>query len=101
MTKLRWGAGSDAIGASADFRFSGVTSKWNATGTGVAVRGKDSAQLVFDGIGDGEGVTFNALRATMPQGRLDGRGRVAWAPSLNWKADATLSGFDPGYFLPD
>ncbi|MBS0200102.1 MAG: translocation/assembly module TamB, partial [Proteobacteria bacterium] len=42
---LRWGQDADAIGASADFRFSGVTSKWNATGTGVAVRGKDSAQV--------------------------------------------------------
>ncbi|MGG6463006.1 translocation/assembly module TamB domain-containing protein [Solilutibacter silvestris] len=98
---LRWGKDADAIGASADFRFSGVTSKWNATGTGVAVRGKDSAQVTFDGIGDGEGVNFNSLRATMPQGRLDARGRVAWAPSLNWKADATLAGFDPGYFLPE
>ncbi|PNS08735.1 translocation/assembly module TamB domain-containing protein [Solilutibacter silvestris] len=98
---LRWGQGSDAIGASADFKFSGITSKWNALGTGVVVRGKDTAQLAFDGIGDGEGVTFNGLRATMPQGRLDARGRFAWAPALNWKADATLAGFDPGYFLPE
>ncbi len=98
---LRWGSGGDAIGASADFRFAGTTKAWNAKGTGIAVRGKDSAQVAFDGIGDGNGITFNALRATMPQGRLDGSGRIAWAPALNWTADATLSGFDPGYFLPD
>lgn len=98
---LRWGQGSDAIGASADFKFNGITSKWNAVGTGVLVRGKDTAQVAFDGIGDGGGITFNALRATMPQGRLDANGRFGWAPALNWKADATLAGFDPGYFLTD
>jgi autotransporter translocation and assembly factor TamB len=43
----------------------------------------------------------DALRATMPQGRLDAVGNVAWSPTVKWQADATLAGFDPGYFAPD
>ena len=37
----------------------------------------------------------------MPTGTLDGSGRVAWAPALGWDIDATLAGFDPGYFAAD
>ena len=58
------------------------------------------ADVRLDGIGDRDGVRIRALRATMPQGRLDATGTLAWNPNLAWKAEATLAGFDPGYFVP-
>src|SRR3546814_5963179 len=41
---------------------------------------------------------LKTLRATTPSGTLDARGNIAWQPATGWKLDATLDGFDPGYF---
>src|SRR3546814_20557471 len=43
-------------------------------------------------------MVLKTLRATTPSGTLDARGDIAWQPATGWKLDATLDGFDPGYF---
>ena len=100
---LRWTSddGKTAIGGDADFGIAGKPELWAAIGKATLQRGKETANLAFDGIGDRAGVRIRKLQATMPQGRLDASGDVAWTPALKWKADATLAGFDPGYFAPD
>ncbi|QIL19504.1 translocation/assembly module TamB domain-containing protein [Thermomonas sp. HDW16] len=100
---LRWNSddGKTMVGGDADFGIAGKPEHWAAVGKATLHRDKETAHVVFDGIGDRAGVRIRKLQASMPQGRLDATGNVAWAPTLQWKANATLAGFDPGYFLPD
>ena len=104
---LRWGgsartastAATPAIGADADFGFAGALKAWAAIGSATLTRDGESADLRFDGRGNDERMTVRTLKATMPTGTLTAAGDVAWAPRLQWDLDATLAGFDPGYFL--
>ena len=100
---LQWRSadGKTAVGGDADFGIAGKPELWAAVGKATLRRGEETARLDFDGIGDQAGVRVRKLQATMPQGRLDADGTVAWTPALAWKANATLAGFDPGYFAPD
>ena len=100
---LQWrGAdGKAQVRGDADFGLAGKPELWAAIGTARLQRGNERADVRLDGIGDRDGVRIRALRATMPQGRLDATGTLAWNPNLAWKAEATLAGFDPGYFAPD
>lgn len=90
-----------AIGVEADFGIAGRTAQWAAIGNATLSRDGQQAKVTFDGRGDGEAMDLKALRATMPTGTLDASGRVGWAPALQWKIDAKLAGFDPGYFARD
>ncbi|WP_149195409.1 translocation/assembly module TamB domain-containing protein [Luteimonas suaedae] len=106
--ELRWGGAAAADGtpgvpvtADADFGVAGRMAAWAAIGKATLARDGESATVELDGRGDGERMTLRTLRATMPSGTLDGQGEVAWAPALGWNIDATLDGFDPGYFVPD
>ncbi|GAA5001714.1 translocation/assembly module TamB [Pseudoluteimonas lycopersici] len=100
---LQWRSedGATQVRGDADFGLAGKPELWAAIGNAKLQRGRDRADIRLDGIGDRDGVRIRALQATMPQGRLDATGTLAWAPNLAWKADATLAGFDPGYFAPD
>lgn len=103
---LRWGgrdktpsqAATPAIGANADFGFAGTLKTWAAIGTATLTRDGQAANLQFDGRGNDRRMTLRTLKATMPTGTLAATGDVAWAPRLQWNLDATLAGFDPGYF---
>ncbi|WP_147653005.1 translocation/assembly module TamB domain-containing protein [Vulcaniibacterium gelatinicum] len=97
---LRWGAGADAVHADADLRVHGTPARWTARGDGRLTRGTQRAQWRLDGTGDRSAVQLRALQVRMPQGRLDARGRIAWAPAPAWDLSAQLAGFDPGYFVP-
>ncbi|RZA20358.1 MAG: translocation/assembly module TamB, partial [Lysobacteraceae bacterium] len=99
--RLRSADGRAAIGGDADFGIAGKLERWAALGTAKLQRGDETANVSFDGLGDRDGVDVRKLQATMPQGRLDATGKLAWEPRLRWAADARLAGFDPGYFLPD
>lgn len=101
--RLRWQSADKrtTIAGDADFDLAGTLERWTAAGKATLQRDKDVANLSFDGIGNRDGVQLRRLQATMPQGRLDATGDVAWTPNLKWKANATLAGFDPGYFAPD
>ena len=111
---LTWGGGvktaspsvppaaqTPAIVADADLGFAGTVEAWAAIGKATLTRDGQSAVVDFDGRGDNQRVALKTLRATMPTGRLDGKGSLAWAPTLGWNIDATLAGFDPGYFAAD
>ncbi|MGH8078801.1 MAG: translocation/assembly module TamB domain-containing protein, partial [Lysobacter sp.] len=105
---LRWGgtptaAASSAatmswIGADADLGFAGTRKAWAAIGRATLTREDQKATVQFDGRGNDQRMALKTLRATMPTGTLDAKGDVAWKPKLQWRLDATLAGFDPGYF---
>ncbi|MEP6633959.1 MAG: translocation/assembly module TamB, partial [Luteimonas sp.] len=109
---LRWGGDTAAapapvsqvaaplISADADVGIAGTLESWTAIGKATLARDGKTAVLAIDGRGNNTGMTLKSLRATMPTGRLDGSGTVAWSPTLDWNIDATLAGFDPGYFAP-
>jgi len=96
---LRWGADPEsAIGAEGDFGIAGKLEDWAAIGKATLTRGEESAVVEFDGRGDGERARLEKLQARMPSGTLDATGSVGWSPVLDWDVQATLDGFDPGYF---
>jgi translocation and assembly module TamB len=97
---LSWGGADDTqkIVASADFGIAGKPDAWAAIGSAALTREGQRAQLRFDGRGNTAHMKFESLTATMPTGKLDARGDLAWSPALDWTLDATLAGFDPGYF---
>ena len=101
---LSWGGEDDAtpaIVASADFGIAGKPEAWSAIGNARFERDGQRADVRFDGRGNGERVAIRTLRASMPTGTLDATGSVRWLPRIGWDLDATLAGFDPGYFFPD
>ncbi len=87
-----------AIRADADLGIAGTPEAWTTTGTATLRRDGEEAALVVDARGNREAATLRQLRATMPTGSLDATGRIAWVPALGWDLEATLAGFDPGYF---
>lgn len=104
---LQFGADPDApdpappIRADADLGIAGSTAAWAVVGTAGIERDGLRADVNLDGRGDGERLRLQTARVTMPTGTLDATGEVAWAPALQWTLDATLAGFDPGYFARD
>ncbi|HEV8694320.1 MAG TPA: translocation/assembly module TamB domain-containing protein, partial [Lysobacter sp.] len=90
-----------AIIADADLGLAGTLQNWAAIGKATLTRDGERALVQFDGRGNDSRMTLKTLRAQMPTGELDARGDVAWAPALGWHLEATLAGFDPGYFAPD
>ncbi len=104
---LQFGADPEAaepappITADADLGIAGSTAAWAAIGKATVERDGLQAAVAFDGRGDAERMRLQTARVTMPTGTLDATGDVAWAPALQWNVDATLAGFDPGYFARD
>jgi len=100
---LQWRSkdGATQVRGDADFGLAGKPGLWAAIGNAKLQRGDQRADVRLDGIGNRDGLRIRGLHATMPQGRLDATGTLAWNPDLAWKADAALAGFDPGYFAPD
>ncbi len=89
------------IGVDADLGIAGTREAWAAIGNARIARDGERATLRLDGRGNASGLTLRTLQAQMPTGALDATGRVDWSPATAWKLDATLDGFDPGYFAPD
>lgn len=101
---LRWlGSTPDApaVIADADIGIAGTPDQWATIGNATFQRGTQQAKVDFDGRGDRAQVQVRKLHAAMPTGALDATGHVRWSPTLDWDGNATLAGFDPGYFLPD
>ncbi|MEO6155652.1 MAG: translocation/assembly module TamB, partial [Thermomonas sp.] len=100
---LRWRGSDQAVevAGDADFGVAGSLERWVAIGNARLRRDSKHATVDFDGLGNRQSVQLRKLHAQMPTGRLDATGNVAWSPAVRWDADARLSGFDPGYFLPD
>ncbi|GAB3345908.1 translocation/assembly module TamB domain-containing protein [Lysobacter tyrosinilyticus] len=111
---LRWGGAKQTpktpqqaardtpmIGADADLGIAGTLQQWAAIGRATLTREGERAQLRFDARGNDSRMNLKTLHAQMPTGALDATGDVAWQPELGWNLNATLDGFDPGYFAPD
>jgi translocation and assembly module TamB len=101
---LRWRGDDKAaieIVGDGDLVLVGRLHEWSAKGDATLLRAGERAKLALDARGDAKHANIATLRATMPSGTLDGSGRIDWAPTLRWRADARLAGFDPGYLLPD
>lgn len=93
--------GAPAIGADAHFGIAGTSRAWAAIGKATLTRDGERATLDFDGRGNTDALRLKSMHAQMPTGTLDATGLVGWAPALHWDVDATLAGFDPGYFARD
>ena len=78
----------------------GTLQAWAAIGRADVEREGQRAALQFDVRGNQEAARIEQLQARTPGGSLDVAGTVAWAPQLQWSADASLKEFDPGYFAP-
>ena len=89
------------VRADADLGIAGTPANWAVVGKARLARGGDTADVELKGRGDQAHMALRSLAARTPGGRLDGSGRLAWAPALDWDFEAALSGFDPGYFAPD
>ncbi|MDQ2702026.1 MAG: translocation/assembly module TamB domain-containing protein [Pseudomonadota bacterium] len=101
---LRWIGSTPEVPAivlDADVGIAGTPELWAAIGNATFQRSGQQATVAFDGLGNRSAVEVRKLHAAMPTGALDATGNVRWAPTLGWNGNATLSGFDPGYFLPD
>ncbi len=91
---------SPSIGVDADLGLAGRTDAWALIGRAAVTRDGQQATVELDGRGDGEALRLQRAHVAMPTGTLDATGRVAWLPAPGWDIDATLDGFDPGYFAP-
>ncbi len=87
------------IAVDADLGLAGTTAAWAVVGKADVSRDGERAAVVLDGRGRAGGMALRSLRATTPTGTFDARGDIAWDPATRWKLDATLDGFDPGYFV--
>lgn len=101
--RLRWTSadGATTLTGDADLGVAGRLERWAVKGQARLQRGDERATVDLTGLGNRDALRIDALKATMPQGRLEGRGEIAWAPRLSWTATTTLAGFDPGYVAPD
>jgi translocation and assembly module TamB len=55
-----------------------------------------SSKLALEGRGDAQGTRIAMLRVDTLGGRLDGRAELGWEPQVNWDAELTAEGIDPG-----
>ncbi len=78
----------------------GNLKNWAAVGKAEVAREAQDANLDFDVRGNDQQAHIERLQASTPGGSLELKGSAAWAPTLAWDVDASLSKFDPGYFAP-
>ncbi len=93
--------GALPVTAAGELTASGRWNAWKVQAKATLERGGEQATLVLAGDGDDAEMRVASLRASTPTGTLDGNGVLRWSPALSFQAQATLAGFDPGYFLPD
>ncbi|MCG6943632.1 MAG: translocation/assembly module TamB domain-containing protein [Thiohalocapsa sp.] len=67
----------------------------------AAVGDYPPAVVDIGGKGDAKAVQLEKLQIKALKGRIDGTGRVAWAPALSWDAALTLKDLDPGSLLAE
>lgn len=98
--RVRATSATPSIVADADFGIAGTQAAWAVIGDARLHRDGDTATVSVDGRGHGAELTLRSLQARMPTGTLQAQGTLGWLPEARWKLDATLAGFDPGYFAP-
>ncbi|HMB57687.1 MAG TPA: translocation/assembly module TamB domain-containing protein [Arenimonas sp.] len=93
--------GSLPVLAHGDAQIAGLLRDWTLKGDAGFSRGRDKATLTLAGHGDAQQLKLDSLLAKSPTGVLQGKGELRWQPRLAANLNATLAGFDPGYFFPD
>lgn len=89
------------VRASGDLRLHGLWQAWAVEGSATLRRDRQQATLQLAGHGDARHLLLDNLLAKTPTGNLRGNGELHWQPQLKLSLASELSGFDPGYFLPD
>jgi translocation and assembly module TamB len=89
------------VRASGQLRLHGRWQAWVVDGTATLLRNRQRATVQLAGKGDARHLVLDQLLARTPTGTLRGRGELHWDPRLKLSLASELSGFDPGYFLPD
>ena len=82
-------------------RIDGPLADYALTLDGNLARGDDAATIQLKGRGTQKRLALETLDVAMPGGGLAAKGSVAWTPQVAWALDATLSDFDPAWFVPD
>jgi translocation and assembly module TamB len=67
----------------------------------AAVPGQPGGRLMSEGSGNRQGLKLQQLLATIGEGRLQGKGDLAWQPALGWQLSLDGSGIDPSLWLKD
>jgi translocation and assembly module TamB len=89
------------VTAAGELRVHGRWQDWALAGAAALRRGQQQASLRLHGRGDARRLVLDQLLATTPNGRLRGSAELHWQPRLKLVLASELTGFDPGYFLPD
>ncbi len=100
---LRWPlTGEAVVGApSGTLTVEGVPASWALElESEVLAKGSPTERLSARGHGDTTSFTLDALAGSLLGGEVDARGRVAWAPEIEWDLDAVTRGVDPGLLAP-
>ena len=92
---------TQAVSARGDLRMHGHWQAWSVEGNASFLRAGRQATVTLAGQGDARHLALASFLAKTPGGSLRGSGEVHWDPLLGGKLQTELSGFDPGYFLPD
>src|SRR5690606_16702904 len=101
---LRWIGSTPEVPAivlDADVGIAGTPDLWAGIGNATFQRGGQQATVRFDSLGNRSDAEVRKLHAATSNGALDAAGKLQWSPARGWNGNATLTGFDPGYFLPD
>jgi translocation and assembly module TamB len=67
----------------------------------AAVADYPPAVVDLQGGGTAQAAVLETLAIEVLDGRIDGSGRVAWAPAVSWDAALELAGLDPGSLAAD
>ena len=94
-------AATPAVTARGQLRLRGRWRDWTLAGAATLHRAGKQASVTLAGRGSDHGLVLERVLARTPDGSLRGAGEVHWQPPLGASLQARLTGFDPGYFLPD
>ncbi|MAT66433.1 MAG: hypothetical protein CMN57_12415 [Gammaproteobacteria bacterium] len=69
--------------------------------TALAGQSVPAAQLALQGRGDAEGFSLDRFRAGLLDGQMQGKGRIGWGDTLDWRLSFSAQDIDPGRHWPD
>lgn len=101
---LSWPPGEGAIARSPEGTFS---LEGGLDGLAYRLRGPlagpemPASEVELAGRGDLSGAHIERLVIRLLDGRLEGRGSIAWSPDLSWELSAEVTDINPGTQLPD
>ena len=102
---LRWPLQGDAVqvqSAQGKLHLDGTPEAYTyRTDLDLALPDLPPVRLNANGNGDLQRLLFDALELKFSEGRLQGKGQLAWSPELNWQAKLQGQELNPGLFNPE